>query len=144
MRAVHNGSLDLSKRAREPIRWWRSRQAAPRSDRTDETVALFFYAGHGIEVGDRNFLIPIDAELKELKQEIDLDFQAVPVDVVLRQIETRARVGLVFLDACRDNPLARSLARSLRSRTVSVSSGFARMDAAEGMLRAYPSSPVHR
>jgi uncharacterized caspase-like protein len=69
--------------------------------KADETVALFFYAGHGIEVADRNFLIPIDAELK---QEIDLDLQTVPVDLVLHQIETRARVGLVFLDACRDNP----------------------------------------
>ena len=69
---------------------------------------LFFYAGHGIQVAGENYLPLVDARLSE---EPDLDFEALALQAFLRQM--RSRVNLVFLDACRDNPLAKDLARSM-------------------------------
>jgi len=85
-------------------------------------AALFFYAGHGLQVAGRNYLLPIDARLA---QEQDLLFEAIDVAVPLSVMEQAgARVKLVFLDACRDNPLARSLARSIRSAGRSLPIGL--------------------
>ena len=61
-----------------------------------DAVALFYYSGHGIQVADRNYLIPVDATLTDVN---DLDFQTVPIDLVLHILESRARMGLIFLDA---------------------------------------------
>src|SRR5262249_52185325 len=72
-------------------------------------IALFFYAGHGIQVGGQNQLIPVDARLAS---EGDVDFETLPLSLVLKQMEREAKTSLVLLDACRDNPLARNLARS--------------------------------
>ncbi|MCY3671002.1 MAG: RT0821/Lpp0805 family surface protein, partial [Alphaproteobacteria bacterium] len=100
-------------------------------------AALFFYAGHGIQVGGENYLLPIDAKLE---QELDLDFEALALSTVLRQM--RAQANLVFLDACRDNPLARELARSMgASRSAAVGRGLGRMNAASGALIAYATQP---
>lgn len=103
-------------------------------------VGLFFYAGHGLQVNGRNFLAPIDAELKS---ESDLDFEAVELNLVLRQMERHARVNLVFLDACRDNPLAQVLARSLssRGRSAAIGRGLARVEKAVGMMIAFATQP---
>ena len=73
-------------------------------------VALFFYAGHGLQVEGKNYLLPTDAKLAS---EGDVDFESLPVDLVIKQMERDAKTSLVLLDACRDNPLARSLARNL-------------------------------
>jgi hypothetical protein len=73
-------------------------------------TALFFYAGHGLQVAGRNYLVPVSARLQ---QETDLATEAIRVDDVMEIMDTAgARMKLVFLDACRDNPLARSLSRS--------------------------------
>lgn len=102
-------------------------------------VALFFYAGHGLQVAGRNYLIPVDASLES---EIDLQFEAVPIHVVLGQMEAEPRVNLVFLDACRDNPLARSLARSLGpTRSTAVQQGLAPERAGDGTLITYATDP---
>jgi hypothetical protein len=102
-------------------------------------VALFFYAGHGMQVGDRNYLVPIDARLEHPS---DLDFETVEVDKILQQMQAEDRVNLVFLDACRDNPLARSLARSLTgTRSATVEQGLAKIDAGRGTLIAFATSP---
>ena len=77
-------------------------------------VGLFFYAGHGLAADGRNFLAPVDAKLQS---ETDLDFEAVDLSLVLKQMERNSRVSLVFLDACRDNPLALNLAATSRSLT---------------------------
>src|SRR2546421_8602481 len=71
-------------------------------------VAVFFYAGHGLQAAGRNYLVPVDASLQV---ERDLDFEAVSVDFVLKQmeLEREGKTNVVFLDACRDNPLARNL-----------------------------------
>jgi hypothetical protein len=71
-------------------------------------LALFFYAGHGMQVNGRNFLIPVDAELADSTA---LDFQAVDADHVFRYMGSAERVALAFLD---DNPLARRFARRHR------------------------------
>lgn len=103
-------------------------------------VGLFFYAGHGLQVNGKNFLAPIDAELKS---ESDLDFEAVELNLVLRQMERNARINLVFLDACRDNPLAQVLARSLssRGRSAAMGRGLARVEKAVGMMIAFATQP---
>ena len=71
-------------------------------------TGILFYAGHGLQVGQRNYLIPVDAQLQS---ERDLEFETVALDFVMRQMEIdrEGKTNLVFLDACRDNPLARGL-----------------------------------
>jgi uncharacterized caspase-like protein len=99
-------------------------------------VGLFFYAGHGLAADGRNFLAPVDAKLQS---ETDLDFEAVELSLVLKQMERNSRVSLVFLDACRDNPLALNLAAT--SRSLQVSRGLARVDRAVGMMIAFSTQP---
>src|SRR4030088_1393299 len=75
-------------------------------------VALFFYAGHGIAVDGTNYLLPVDADIKS---EMDVKLgSAINIDVTLDQTMSDAKVKLVFLDACRDNPFAARL-RSLKT-----------------------------
>jgi uncharacterized caspase-like protein len=97
-------------------------------------IALFFYAGHGMQVGGRNYLIPIDAKLERPG---DLSFETVDVSQVLAQMEAEQRINLVLLDACRDNPLARSFARTLGTRAVSVGQGLATIQGALGTMISY-------
>ncbi|HET6519662.1 MAG TPA: caspase family protein, partial [Geminicoccaceae bacterium] len=102
-------------------------------------VGLFFSAGHGLQVRGRNYLVPVDAQLEH---EADVDWEGVPLDDVLRQVERGARLSLIFLDACRDNPLARGLARNMgRTRSAAVGSGLARVDAGLGTLIAFATAP---
>jgi hypothetical protein len=106
----------------------------------DADTGVFFYAGHGLQVAGRNHLLPVDAELKS---ERDLDFETVALDFVLRQMEL-GREGLtniVFLDACRDNPLARNLARSMGTRSAGIGSGLAQVDTGVGTFIAYSTQP---
>ena len=77
-------------------------------------VAMVYYAGHGIEVAGRNFLIPIPARLV---RDRDADVEAVTLDTVLRQVEG-AKLRLVVLDACRENPFAASMARAGQGRSI--------------------------
>lgn len=108
----------------------------------DTDIALFFYAGHGLQVGGHNYLIPIDAELQD---ETSLDFEAVQVDFVLRQMERSSKVRIAILDACRDNPLAKTLARSMgATRSTAVGSGLAEINVGsggEGTVIAFATSP---
>jgi tetratricopeptide (TPR) repeat protein len=101
-------------------------------------LALFYYAGHGLQVTGKNYLVPIDAKLE---REGDLSFEAIDVDVVLQQLENGPRANLVFLDACRNNPLARSLARSLGIRSAAVGMGLASMQGGIGTMIVYATQP---
>ena len=102
-------------------------------------VAMVFYAGHGLQVDGHNYLIPVDAELDE---EMDLDFEATSLDLVMRQMEREQRVNLVFLDACRDNPLAQNLARSMgTARSTAIGRGLALVDSSVGSFIAYSTQP---
>ena len=78
-------------------------------------VSLVFYAGHGIEMDGVNYLVPVDARLE---RDVDVRFEAVALDDVLVST-TGASLRLVVLDACRNNPLARSMQRTGASRSVS-------------------------
>ncbi|NVO12555.1 MAG: tetratricopeptide repeat protein [Rhodoplanes sp.] len=112
------------------------REFGRKLDRAD--LALFFYAGHGLQVADKNYLVPIDAKLE---RQGDLAFDTVTVDDVLSQMESERRVNLVFLDACRDNPLARSFASTLGTRSTSVGSGLAPIQSAVGTMIVYATQP---
>ena len=89
----------------------------------DSDIAVIYYAGHGIEVGGNNYLLPIDASLR---RDIDVEDETVSLDRLLQVIEPAKRLRLVILDACRDNPFARSMARTVARR--SVGRGLARVE----------------
>ena len=100
-------------------------------------MALFFYAGHGLQVDGRNYLAPVDLKL-ETRQ--DLRRHAIELAAVLEVM--RSETNLLILDACRNNPLAAELARTLGlSRAAVASRGLARVDSASGTLIAYATEP---
>lgn len=101
-------------------------------------VALLFYAGHGLQVNGQNYLAPVDAQLGD---EADLDFETVPLRTILRQMEREVKTSLVFLDACRDNPLAQNLARNMGTRSTAVGRGLARVSTGIGTLIAFATEP---
>lgn len=101
-------------------------------------VALLFYAGHGLQVNGRNYLAPVDAKLAD---EADLEFETLRLETILAQMERETETSLVFLDACRNNPLARNLARSMGTRSASVGRGLARVDTGIGTLIAFATEP---
>lgn len=102
-------------------------------------VGLFFYAGHALQVDGQNYLAPIDAKLERSS---DLIFQAVELNLVLRLLQERPRTSIIFLDACRDNPLTRSLARGLgQARSQAIGQGLADVDSGIGTLIAYATQP---
>jgi len=102
-------------------------------------VAVFFYAGHGIAIGGTNYLLPIDADVKS---EMDVKLgAAINIDLTLDQTMSDAKVKLVFLDACRDNPFAAKIKSNSATRSVSVQSGLAEMKSGEGTLIAFATGP---
>jgi len=101
-------------------------------------VGLFFYAGHGLQVKGTNYLVAIDAKLEA---ERDLDFEAMKVDTVLAHMEREARTNIVFLDACRNNTLARNLARTMGTRSVGENSGLAPVASGLGTFIAFATEP---
>ena len=95
-------------------------------------VAIVFYAGHGIEVDKRNFLVPVDARLANDRT---VEFETVPLDLVLRAVEGASGLGLVILDAYRDNPFA--IAMREAGATRAIGRGLARVEPAGDTLLAY-------
>lgn len=84
-------------------------------------VALVYYAGHGLEANGVNWLLPVDAQLAD---ERDLSFEAISLDTVLGTVERARGLRMVVLDACRNNPFARSMRRSATTRAT-VARGLA-------------------
>ena len=74
---------------------------------------MVYYAGHGIETGGSNYLIPIEAKLAADR---DVQFEAVPLDQVIASVEGAKKLKLVVLDACRDNPFSALMRRTSASR----------------------------
>jgi len=102
-------------------------------------VAVFFYAGHGIAIAGTNYLLPIDADIKS---EMDVKLgAAINIDLTLDQTMSDAKVKLVFLDACRDNPFAAKIKSNSATRSVSVQTGLAEMKSGEGTLIAFATGP---
>jgi uncharacterized caspase-like protein len=101
-------------------------------------VAIFFYAGHGIAISGTNYLLPVDADIKS---EMDVKLgAAINIDLTLDQTMSDAKVKLVFLDACRDNPFAAKI-KSTATRSVAVQTGLAEMKSGEGTLIAFATGP---
>jgi hypothetical protein len=98
----------------------------------DQTVGLFYYAGHGVQYQDENYLVPVDADVKF---EDDILRMCFPVQrMVLANMErSNSRMNIVILDACRNNPFP--------ATTRSVGSGLAEMKRARGSFIAYATSP---
>jgi uncharacterized caspase-like protein len=126
--------LDLDKRAlEEKVRLFA--QGIARAN-----IGVLFYAGHGLQVAGRNYLLPVDARLAS---ERDLAFEAMPLDLLLGQMEIgrEGKTSIIFLDACRDNPLARKLARSMATRSPTVGRGLAPVDAGVGTFIGFATQP---
>ena len=95
-------------------------------------VALFYYAGHGVQVAGSNYLVPVSANAT---READVDFQMLDVNLVLRQMQgSGTRLNMVILDACRNNPFG---GRGLRA----TDGGLAQMRAPDGTLISYATQP---
>ena len=95
-------------------------------------IALVFYAGHGMEVDQRNFLVPVDARLANAD---DVEYEAVSLDLVMRAVGRASGLGLVILDACRNNPFVTAMQR--RGSTRAIGRGLARVEPTGGTLVAY-------
>lgn len=94
-------------------------------------VGLFYYAGHGMQVNGRNYLIPVGARIEHEKQ---VEFESVDMGAMLAEMEhARNRMNIVILDACRDNPFARSFRSTMQ--------GLASVNAPTGTLIAYATAP---
>ena len=93
----------------------------------DADIAVVYYAGHGIEVDGANYLIPVDARLE---RDTDIYDEAFSLDRILIAIEPAKKLRLVILDACRDNPFARTMKRTVASRAIG-----------QGLAKVEPTSP---
>jgi uncharacterized caspase-like protein len=82
----------------------------------DSDIAIIFFAGHGMEVGGTNYMIPTDAVLE---RDIDVEDEALSLDRIMRVLDPAKRLRLVILDACRDNPFGRTMKRSAGTRAIS-------------------------
>jgi tetratricopeptide (TPR) repeat protein len=103
-------------------------------------VTLLYYAGHGMQVDGKNYLVPVDAKLAAPS---DLPFETLELDKVLAGLDDEARANIVVLDACRDNPLARSFASKLgATRSAAVPAGLAGYaTVGTGTLIAFATAP---
>ena len=95
-------------------------------------IAVVFYAGHGIEVDQRNFLVPVDARLLSDR---DVEFETVPLELVSRAVDGASGLRVVILDACRENPFAVSMQRAGATRA--IGRGLARVEPSGATLVAY-------
>lgn len=107
-------------------------------------MTLFYYAGHGMGVEGKNYIVPIDARFEDAAA---LEFETVELDTIMRQMHASNGVSLVFLDACRDNPdMSNAVARSLSqgTRSVSVGKGLVAVEVSDngkGTAIAFATSP---
>jgi uncharacterized caspase-like protein len=104
-------------------------------------ISLIFYAGHGLQVDGRNYLVPIDAKLEAAS---DLNYETIRLDDILDSLnDDPSRANIIILDACRDNPLARTFASRLgASRSAAVSTGLAAYSTVgSGTLIAFSTAP---
>jgi hypothetical protein len=95
-------------------------------------IAVVFFAGHGMEIGGENWLIPVDAQLKT---DLDVEQEAVALKSIMSIVTAASRLGLIILDACRNNPFAAKM--QLTGRTRAVGRGLARVEPRGSVLVAY-------
>jgi len=99
-------------------------------------VALFYYAGHALEYGGQNWLVPVQADLHT---ERDVRFETLDVDAVIEQMQGQSRISLLILDSCRDNPFRHALEGNVRG--LMASRGLAVQPGAAGTLIVYATAP---
>ena len=99
-------------------------------------VALLFYAGHGMQVDGKNYLVPVDARLQAAT---DLPFETLELDKIIAGLDDESRTNIIILDACRDNPLAK--APGVKSRSAAGSGLAAVSTVGSGTLIAYATAP---
>jgi hypothetical protein len=90
-------------------------------------VGLLFYAGHGLQINERNYLVSTNAQLAS---EFLIPAETIDLESIVRLMESKTPTNIVFLDACRNNPLAEDLRRNLAAlhRSVSLGRGLARVE----------------
>ena len=120
----------------------RIRDFSRRLRQTNPQVALLFYAGHGLQVDGRNYIMPVDATLE---MQSDVGSELFELQRILNEMENPSRTSLVFLDACRNNPLVQNLAQAmgLEARDARLGEGLAEQKVAAGTLIAYATQPGH-
>jgi uncharacterized caspase-like protein len=91
-------------------------------------IALVYYAGHAIQVGDDNYMIPVDAKLLH---EYDAEDEAISLERIVKAVSPAKRLRVVILDACRDNPFAAKMQRRVATRQI-ASRGLARVEPTYG------------
>jgi uncharacterized caspase-like protein len=103
-------------------------------------IGLFFYAGHGMQYYGSNYLMPVGAHLQD---EVSVRFELIALDEIQRALDRSTGVRILILDACRNNPLAAELTRSMRAsnRDASIPRGLARIEQARGTVVAYSTQP---
>ena len=102
-------------------------------DAAGADMAALYFAGHGMEINGDNWLIPIDAALK---RDTDAANEAISLQSVMLQVSNTTSLGLVILDACRDNPFAVRMNRSLATRAATLG-GLGRIEPTGNVLVAY-------
>jgi hypothetical protein len=101
-------------------------------------VGIFFYAGHGLQVNGINYLAPVDAELMTVAS---VELEMLRFDTIQRIMENEAKTNILFLDACRNNPLSRNLARAMGTRSASIGRGLASAESGAGTLISFSTQP---
>src|SRR5262249_3572570 len=101
-------------------------------------AGIFFYSGHGLQVAGQNYLVPVDAKAETGDA---LDFEMVRLDLVQRTMERTTATNVLFLDACRNNPLARNLARAMGTRSTEIGRGLAPVESGVGTLISFSTQP---
>lgn len=107
----------------------------------DADVALFFYAGHGLQINDKNYLVSVNAQLDN---EFLISSETIELDAIVRLMESKVAMNLVFLDACRNNPLTENLRKNLTAmkRSASLGRGLARVEpTSRDTLIAFAAAP---
>lgn len=112
-----------------------TRALAEAADGNKRTAAVFFYAGHGVQVDGENYLLPIDAEVRT---KLDLQHRTIGLQLLLDALSSATRNAIVMLDCCRDNPLPRTLSGT---RSASKPHGLANVHAPPGVYVAFATQP---
>jgi uncharacterized caspase-like protein len=101
-------------------------------------LGLFFFAGHGLQHNGRNYLMPVDARVSTAAA---LGVEMIRLEDIQKVMEASAKTNIIFLDACRDNPIQRSLAPGMGTRSLERGRGLAAAEAGVGTLISYATQP---
>ncbi|TPN78538.1 hypothetical protein FJ987_11120 [Mesorhizobium sp. CU2] len=101
-------------------------------------LAVVYYSGHGFQIGGQNFLIPVDASLKD---PADMEVQAIKLDDMLQQLRTKSKIQMIILDACRNDPFPRKDYWLRDQLIVSGDSGLAQVTGSQNALIAFATAP---